>query len=889
MKSWFISNPYDILAPDQRRAPDAWLLTEENYLKFLPPLVHKIREKVFAWRANEYQWASNTSKSLLKRRFQKENTSTSGRPFQYSFAQREAIETVIYLHEVEKFVPFQEFPKYDGSGQLKGKYFDEDWTRYVIKMATGAGKTKVLSLIMVWSFFHKMYEEYSTLSRNFLLIAPNIIVLDRLKWDFEGLSIFFTDPAVPENGRAWHDWKTDFSPVKVHLQDDVSTLSPIGNIFLTNIHRVSLSHQRIASPDDENLIDYFIWQKAMNDTRASDVDLGKIVREVDELMILNDEAHHIWDSSLSWFKNIQDIVYGLRQRGLELSLHIDVTATPKNDKWWIFPQTITDYPLAEAIAQNIVKTPLIPRKEDREKLVDSPWIRYSERFKNHIDLWVIERQKSHEEYQKQNKKAVLFVMTDDTKNCDEVAEYLENTYTQLAWKVLVIHTKKNWDLAEGDSKQNQDELKKLREAANNIDHNQYLAVVSVLMLREWWDVKNVTTIVWLRQFTTQNEILPEQTIGRGLRRIDRNNPEKEYLTVIGTDAFMQIVEKLRDEWVKLEEWSMWWSRTDTSLLIDVDDMNPHKDISKLDIAIPIMTNSLWRDTKEIGSITPESYLTQKMQMKHYPESELHTFSFVSVFENDATVKESIVDFGQVASSRDIIDWYTKQLIRKLRLGHMTFSQLYPKVKQFVQYYLFETPVDLDDLQTAKNLTDNIIQRTIMICFEQAINNHTIKQKDETTIMQYKKLSSTREFWIKPRSHSQYSPKFSIFNTIVWDSEFEVEFAQVLDYIASKGEIVSFAKNYQQLNIWIDYQDTKNNISHYYPDFFVKHMNGDITIIETKGREEVNDLKKVERLRQFCLEASMHDSVHYKALYIKQEDFESFAVQTWKEIISLDTK
>ena len=220
---------------------------------------------------------------------------------------------------------------------------------------------------------------------------------------------------------------------------------------------------------------------------------------------------------------------------------------------------------------------------------------------------------------------------------------------------------------------------------------------------------------------------------------------------------------------------------------------------------------------------------------------------------------------------------------------MTFSQLYPKVKQFVQYNLFENPVDIDDIQTAKNLTDNITQRTIMICFEQAINNHTIKEKEETTLMQYKKLSSTREFWIKPRSHSQYEPKFSIFNTIVWDSEFEVEFAQVLDYIAGKWEIVSFAKNYQQLNIWIDYQDTKNNISHYYPDFFVKHTNGDITIIETKGREEVNDLKKIERLRQFCLEASIHDSVHYKALYIKQEDFESFAVQTWKEIVSLESK
>ena len=63
--------------------------------------------------------------------------------------------------------------------------FDEDWPRYVVKMATGAGKTKVLSLLIAWSFFHRTYEQTSDLSRNFLLIAPNIIVLDRLRADFD--------------------------------------------------------------------------------------------------------------------------------------------------------------------------------------------------------------------------------------------------------------------------------------------------------------------------------------------------------------------------------------------------------------------------------------------------------------------------------------------------------------------------------------------------------------------------------------------------------------------------------------------------------------------------------------------------------------------------------
>lgn len=55
--------------------------------------------------------------------------------------------------------------------------FHETWNPYVIKMATGGGKTKVMCLLLTWSYFHKLYEEKSTLSRNFLVIAPNIIVL----------------------------------------------------------------------------------------------------------------------------------------------------------------------------------------------------------------------------------------------------------------------------------------------------------------------------------------------------------------------------------------------------------------------------------------------------------------------------------------------------------------------------------------------------------------------------------------------------------------------------------------------------------------------------------------------------------------------------------------
>ena len=111
--------------------------------------------------------------------------------FQYYFAQREALETIIYLYDVVGVKDKYDLMRFDSSGAVSAGMFDETWRRFVVKMATGTGKTKVLSLALAWSFFHKLYEPESTLARNFLVIAPNIIVLDRIYKDFQGLRIFF--------------------------------------------------------------------------------------------------------------------------------------------------------------------------------------------------------------------------------------------------------------------------------------------------------------------------------------------------------------------------------------------------------------------------------------------------------------------------------------------------------------------------------------------------------------------------------------------------------------------------------------------------------------------------------------------------------------------------
>src|SRR5690606_5203442 len=93
------------------------------------------------------------------------------------------------------------------------------------------------------SYFHKLYEADSTLSKDFLVIAPNIIVLNRLRKDFDGLKMFFDEPFIPDNGFDDKDWKNDFQ-LTLHIQDDVKTINGAGNIHLTNIHRVVYNEER---------------------------------------------------------------------------------------------------------------------------------------------------------------------------------------------------------------------------------------------------------------------------------------------------------------------------------------------------------------------------------------------------------------------------------------------------------------------------------------------------------------------------------------------------------------------------------------------------------------------------------------------------------------------
>ena len=886
----FPTSPYAPLLPDHRWFPADETLRSTAYEKLLPPLVAKVRQEVLAWRRKGYAGASPTSIALLRWWFETEHPLENGdgslAPFRYYFAQREAVETVIWLHDVRKAREKFDLLRFDASGAVSSGMFSEDWPRYVLKMATGAGKTKVVSLLIAWSFFHRLYEADSTLSRNFLVIAPNIIVLDRLRADFDGLRIFFNDPILPENGHGGRNWRDDFQ-ITLHIQDDVRVVRETGNLFLTNIHRVFLGDVPEPSLEDEDLSNYFLdpfGSRPSGKTTDSKTDLGEIVREIEELAIFNDEAHHIHNRKMAWFKSIQDIHHRMLQKDRRLALQVDVTATPRHDNGAIFVQTVSDYPLVEAIHQNVVKHPVLPDAASRAKLHEHKSAIFTEKYADFLALGVEEWRKSYADHQPLGKKAVLFVMVDDTRNCDEVGAYLEKICPELRGAVLVIHTKNNGEISEAASGKNKEELERLRKQSNEIDSwkSPFKAIVSVLMLKEGWDVRNVTNIVGLRAYAAQSNILPEQTLGRGLRRMYFGTEVRETVSVMGTPAFMEFVESIQTEGVSFEQVPMGaGSPRQDSLIVEVDTENPEKDLSALEIPLPRLTRRFHREFRELDALDPAALGNPRLPLKPFTPEETREIVFKTML--DSEIHHTIqLDGAGPADYRSVIAFFARQLLKDLRLVG-GYDVLYGKVKTFVRDHLFtSTPADLEDPVVLRNLSEPEVGKILYDAFKSAINALTVQDAGVTRVEDRLRLRDTRPFRTEARPF--LVPKKSVFTRIVGDANaggLELSFAAFLE---AAPDVVAFTKNYLAIGFKLDYVRADGDLSNYVPDFIVRTRDGTVWIVETKGRAELDLPQKMARLKQWCADATQAedaaDAPRYDFVFVDQQGFERHAPKTF---------
>jgi type III restriction enzyme len=497
-----------------------------------------------------------------------------------------------------------------------------------------------------------------------------------------------------------------------------------------------------------------------------------------------------------------------------------------------------------------------------------------------MELGVIEWRKAYEEHQKMGKKAILFVMTDDTRNCDEVAQYLENRYPDLKDSVLTIHTKNNGEISESASGKKKEELDHLRRQANEIDDeiSPYKAIVSVIMLKEGWDVRNVTTIIGLRAYSAKSNILPEQTLGRGLRKMYPGGAE-EYVSVVGTDAFMDFVESIQAEGVELERRAMGeGTKPKTPLLVEVDNENPKKDIGALDIEIPVLTPRVYREYKNLADLEPADMTFQTVTYQTFSEEEQREIVFKDITTGEVT-HTTVMDTAGVADYRSVIGYFAQTVMKELRLVS-GYDVLYGKIKAFIQDALFAQTVDLESPNTLRNLSELAATKTVIETFKKAINDLTVRDKGDAEIRDTIKLRKTRPFVVKDQGYMV--PKKSVFNRIIGDSHFELEFANFLEQCS---DVISYAKNYLTVHFKLDYVNADGDISNYYPDFLVKLSNEKVVVVETKGREDLDVPLKMKRLRQWCEDINaIQPDVIYDFVYVEQERFDKYVPKSFREIL-----
>jgi type III restriction enzyme len=861
------------------------------------PLVRSIRAEVDGWRRGDYAGVSETSRTLLHYWFNTEHQVTdeegNATPFRYHWAQREAIETIIYLHELRHIRSMAELMFEFGNEGITDLALGIDpqedcWPKDCCKIATGGGKTKVMSLAVVWSYYHQLFEPTSDLTRHFVIIAPNLTVYERLKHDFEKCAIFYKDPLLPE------DWKADFQ-MQIVLQDDPGGAGTTGAIYLTNIHRL---YDTRGNDSQEEIGATSIFGPSVK--KAQVLDTGAVLRDRitahPRLMLLNDEAHHLHDPDLAWNRAIDALHSQSVSRGNGgICLQLDFTATPKHTDGELFRHIICDFPLGEAVDAGIVKVPVLGESE--ELLVHGgKRTPAHERFAMHLKLGYQRYKKTYEELGKV-RKPILFVMTEDAQGANEIADYLDSSqFPLLKGRVLNIHTRLKGkiktvvrggreikEFVENETMMKPDDLRELREMSRDLDakNSKFRCVVSVMMLREGWDVRNVTTIVPLRPYEAQSGILPEQTLGRGLRRMFPSSEMPEMLTVVHHPAFRKLYEEeLAQDGLDIAVLPIREAFKQT-VTIFVDHQN--KPVEDMEIEIPLISDAI-ETTAELQGLTFDEvrqYFGQhygplpigKKKEGPIEYEERHLFT-------DEIVARMQLDAGMLTNAWSSAGYFGQMLGRACHLSN-PHPVLTPLIEEFLSKVLFEREVDLYSGEVDHRMRDVDVLEHVRATFTPLILSKTVQKKERKRISRGQRLS----IW-KPYQSTSTEKRPAVrgtrtmFNLVPCENEFEREF---LDFADFASDVAAFAKNAGPQKLMIDYLRPDGHRALYVPDFIVRLREGGYLLVEVKGKVDALVPVKARTAVAWCKAAS-EGKTKWRYLYVPYHLFQQSAPATMGELL-----
>ena len=852
-------------------------------------LVNNLREAVDAWRAADYPGASATTYDLFQHWFSGA-ASTTGEPFAFYWGQREAIETLAYLIEVESVRDVQQLiDRYaeirrttllpegvifethmDGSrivrvptekGAESIRLPQEGLPRFACKMATGSGKTMVMALVILWSYFHARREPGSPLSTNFLVLAPNVIVFERLRVDFENERVFRDLPLIPPG------WKFD---LRVILRGDTSEPGGAGNLFVTNIDQLRESRNEWTPA---NAIDALLGRKPTGSAATQGRSLLDRVRSLDRLLVLNDEAHHVHDEDLKWNQMLVSLHQTL-PRGL--SAWLDFSATPRFQGGAHFPWIVCDYPLAQAVEDCIVKAPMILHLVDKAGPVKVTGANVIEQYGD----WIVAGVSRLQDHTKAFKdipdtKPVMFIMCETIQHADKIGQWLTDKSSPFRLKdseVLIIHTDKEGEIRKG-------QLDELRQKARDIDDpgNPVRVVVSVLVLREGWDVRNVTVVLGLRPGTAAAKILPEQAVGRGLRLMKQVSPEKrQVLEVLGTPAFENFVRELEAEGVYIP--------TNTKVPDPPIRIYPVNERLSFDIAIPKTSTTLQHVYQRLEMFDPS-----QVEPLFQPTDAAHRFD-LRVQVEDATYGIELDRFSIERPGGPLATELVAVIVNKTEVAARltgAFATLCPLIQAYLAQRCFTSPVDLDDGHVRSFLADPVNQDRIATFLGRQLGQLIVEKRPLEMQADPIRLSETPTFLWR-RQHQPMDK--TIFNEVATFNPFETSFGLFLEKCTDVCRFAALAEHFTRF--WVNYLKPSGAIGRYFPDWVAVQQTpeSDVNwIIETKGRVWDGTEQKDAAIRYWCTQVTDLSGEPWRYMRVDQPIWKPETLKSYADLVELITE
>lgn len=840
--------------------------------------------------------------------------------------QRQAILNVIYLHEVLKsksVLDHYELIAQDLVAQLdlaqlaQPKY---KVPKYAVKMATGTGKTWVMHALIVWQMLNALHETERSgcFTRNFLIIALGLIVYERLKDAFCGRI---------KRGETTRDFQTNdycmnqelfipemyreevFSFIQSNtvIKEDGIGHKVTGNglIALTNWHLFENETDEDNPESEDNKVPTIIHdllplrprKTAGNDLNVID---GRVLggaeldylAQLPNIMVINDEAYHIHElkrngeiEEVEWQKGLNIIA---RNKGKDY-MQVDFSATPfdtrgsgKNQTKCYFPHIVADFDLPTAMRLGLVKTLLLDRRQELTELDTLDYHAVRDERNKVIGLSDGQRVMLRAGLTKLRKLEKDFIKTDAKKNPKMLVVCEDTNVSPFVVDFLMTEGLAEEDVLriDSDAKGNvkEKEWKEVETRLFDLDyHSSPKVIVSVLMLREGFDVNNICVIVPLR--ASNAPILLEQLVGRGLRLMWREqcyesqkiedrrrvlvlhkNPRTyiDMLSIIEHPAFIQFYNELIDNDLAGVDTGDIGTASATGDIMCVGLKDNYKDY---DMTWPVILHDAEEEIKEVNirqeDLEPFSSFSLE-RLRKFLATDGETF-----VSQEVTSKR-IVGRYRVNANPFTAESYNEYLQKLLRIVTMRMDKEWRKggfpmmqidgagivaaVDTFIRKRLFGVAFDpFHDndwkILLAKNgiVTQHIIKVLSKAIIEAQKNSTVTKAVVQQMPFSMVKVLRMRESYSQPLQKTIYER--TPFPT--HGGSFEKAFARFVD---NDGGVEAFLKIDEIHHGFavIYYVRDDGMLATYHPDFIVKTENM-IYVIETKGNNMVSD--KNVRLKQ----------------------------------------